>query len=374
MNRGGLLGDILSADDVARMQAASEAKDDNFVRLMDTLGMDRRKDFRFVDLSGVDFTNCDLRGFDFSGSDLRGTSGRNVTWDETTIFTGADVDRSLFSYDLARQEIVARLPELGLEYAKIRRAYWTDQSIWVMDTLKGGVKNAAERQALAMALYFDATDAVVRNTILQYLIMGTWAREARLDFLMRIMTDRATSVDAVVAALRLFGKTLRDDEQVATLLVSVAEDERTDRAVKREAVSAALENRFILRHHQQVLRLIRDMGDTDLENRYIRAFARSLGVDYLTVVSEGKPQGGLTFGDVVDLERVRLITNSIWRARQSQIAHKNSPERYFFADLRQREDFLPRVVHLLKDLKDRGLQLKLDLANVIQERLDEIAV
>lgn len=370
MNRGGLLGDVLTADDLACMQAVSEAKDDNFVRLIDTLGMDRRKDLRFVDLSGVDFTNCDLRGFDFTGSDLRGTSGRNVTWDETTIFTGADVDRSVFSYDLARQEIVTRLPELGREYARIRRAYWTDQSIWVMDTLKSGIKNAAERQALAMELYFDATDDVVRNTILQYLIMGTTAREARLDFLMRIMTDRETSIAAVMSALRLFGKTLRDDDQVATLLVAVAEDERTDPAVKQEAIRAALENRFILKHHRQVLRQIRDMGETDLENRYIRAFARSLGQDYLTVVSEGRPQGGLTFRDVIDLERVRGIAYSIWRARQSQVAHRNAPEKFFFADLRHREDFLPRIVHLLKDMKDRGLQLKLDLANVNQKSIE----
>lgn len=373
MNRDGLLGDILNGDDLTRLHALAESEDDNFVRMIDALGMDRRRHFRFVDLSGVDFTDCDLRGFDFTGADLRGASGRNVSWDDTTIFTGADIDRSLFAYDLARQDIIARNPELGLEYAKVKRAYWTDQALWVMDTLGGDAKNPVERQALAMALYFDATDAVVRNTILQYIIMGTTAREARMAFLMRIMTDRETSVDAIVSALRLYGKILRDDQEVAALLVAIAEDERTDRAVKIEALRAVLENRFALKHNRPILMLIREIGDTDLENRYIRAFARAFGVDHLTVVTEGRPQGGLTFGDVIDLERAREIATSIWRARQSQTAHRNLPERYFFADLRHREDFLPRVVQTLRDLKARGLQLKLDLAGFGAKEVEEFA-
>lgn len=359
MSRAGSLGDLLNSDDVKRLEAVDKAQGDNFIQLINLLGLDRRIDLKHRDFSGVDFSDCDLRGCDFSGSDLRGTTGRNVIWDETTILTSADLDRSVFAREPKRPDIAYRLPELGREYARIRRAYWTDQAMWAMDSLKENIKNPVERQALAMALYFDATDGFVRNTILQFVIFGG-DKEARLEFLNKIMTDPAISAEALASALQTFGRILRQDEQVAVTLLEVAEDAATLPAVAKEAVRAALQNRFILRHNRRVYGLVHESRDPELENLYIRAFASAIGVDHATAVSEGRPLGGVTFGETVTLERVRDIALNIWRTKQ---AVENGPRqewRPIYRGIKEREDFAPTTMRLLNELVENGLRLKLD--------------
>jgi len=359
MTRGGALADILTADDIVRLEAVEEAEDDNFIQLIEMMGLDRGIDLRHRDFSGVDFSECDLRGCDFTGSDLRGTTGRNVIWDETTILTSADLDSSMFVSEPKRLDIMQRLPDLGQEYTRIKRAHWTDQAMWAMDSLKVGIKNPIERQALAMALYFDATDGFVRNTILQYVIFNT-DKEARLEFLNTIMTDREAPTEAVAGALQTFGRILRQDEQIAIALLGIAEDANTSRTIAREAVRAALGNRFILKHNRRVYRLVQDSTDPELENLYIRAFAAAIGVDHAIAVSEGRPQGGVTFGETVTMQRVREIALNIWRTRQSVEAAPRKEWRPIFRDINERSDFEPHVMKLLNELVEKGLRLRLD--------------
>lgn len=372
MLRGGLLEDVLTQEDRGKAQAVVAASDENFMNLAETVGLDRRRDLRHIDLSYVDFSDCDLRGCDFTGSDLRGTTGSNVVWDATTIFTDADVERSLFAYELSKREIIARLPELGREYAKIRRAYWSDQTLWVMDSLLDGVKNQAERQALAMALYFDAKDAIVRSTILQYLVFGSAGRESRIEFLIRLITDRSAPKDAVISAIRLFGQLLRDDLDVIGMLLDLAEGGWPDMQIRREAMLAALRNRYMLTHNRRILRLIRTLDDPGLENVYIRAFARAFGLDHYTAVSEGRPYGGLDFRQVIDLERLREIALNTWRARQSELTSELIVRGSIFPTIKHRADFLPHIIRLLKELVENGVDLKLDLTGAAEfEEVDE---
>ncbi|CAM5763595.1 pentapeptide repeat-containing protein [Bosea minatitlanensis] len=361
MNRGGPLSDLLTADDLDRLEAVEEVDDDNFIRLIERLGLDRRVDLRYRDFSGVDFSDCDLRGCDFTGADLRGATGRNVEWDDTTILTAADLDRSMFVVEPKRPDIVQRLPELGKEYARIKRAYWTDQAMWVMDSLKEGIKNPIERQALAMSLYFDATDGFVRNTILQFVIHGS-GREARLEFLNKIMTNRQIPPGTIASALQTFGRVLRQDDQIAVALLGIAEDPGTPPAIVKEAVRAALRNRYILKHNRRVYRLVRAGQDTELENLYIRAFAAAIGVDHATAVSEGRAQGGVSFGEKVTMERVREIALNVWRTKQSVEAGPRHEWRPIFRDIGSRLEFEPYVMRLLSELVEKGLKLNLDFA------------
>lgn len=362
MNRGGPLSDLLGDDDIKRMEAVERLQGDNFIRLIDLLGLDRKVDLRHRDFSGVDFSDCDLRGCDFTGSDLRGTTGRNAIWDDTTILASADLDRSMFGPQPAKREnLTVRLPELGVEYNRIKRAYWSDQAIWAMDSLKGGIKNPIERQALAIALYFDATDQVVRNTILQYVLFST-GKEARLEFLNKIMTDVGTSADAIAGALQIFGRALRNDEEVVPVLLGIAEDPASSYGAVREAVQAALGNRYVLKHNGRAYRLVREIGDVGLENLYIRAFAGAVGVDHLTAVSEGRPRGGVNFKETIDAERIKGIALNIWRAKQTQEATVPKISwKPILGDIRGRDDIGPRVVQLLNELIQKGLPLNLDL-------------
>lgn len=85
-----------SEEDTEAMKAVSDADTDNFVELLRIAGLDPYRDLTCANLTGVDFSNCDVRGFDFTNSDLTGSTGINVIWDETTIFTGATVAGSVF--------------------------------------------------------------------------------------------------------------------------------------------------------------------------------------------------------------------------------------------------------------------------------------
>ncbi|MBS7740298.1 MULTISPECIES: pentapeptide repeat-containing protein [unclassified Chelatococcus] len=358
-----MLSELLTAEDISRMEAVDVADTDNFIQLIEILNLDRGVDLRHRDFSGVDFSDCDLRGCDFTGSDLRGSSGRNVVWDETTILTSAEVDRSMFANEPLRLDIAQRLPELGKEYARIKKAYWIDQAMWAMDSLKQGIKNPVERQALAMSLYFDASDGFVRNTILQYVIFGT-AKEARLEFFHAMMADRTISTDALANALHTFGRILRNDEQIVLPLLGIAEDANTAPALAKAAVRAALRNRFVLRHNRRAYRLVLESRDPELENLYIRAFAGAVGVDHATAVSEGRRQGGVIFSETIGLTRVREIASNIWRARQAAEADPMRSERLIFKGFKNRDEFEPRVLQLLNELIEKGLRLNLCVTEV----------
>lgn len=65
----------------------------NFVALVRLAGMDPARSFRFMDLSGVDFSRQDLRGFDFTGASLKGCKFKNSRI-AGTVFDQAEVDHA----------------------------------------------------------------------------------------------------------------------------------------------------------------------------------------------------------------------------------------------------------------------------------------
>jgi hypothetical protein len=46
----------------------------DFLKLVEISGLNPSKDFRFTNLSGVDFSDCDLSGFDFTGASIEGAT------------------------------------------------------------------------------------------------------------------------------------------------------------------------------------------------------------------------------------------------------------------------------------------------------------
>jgi hypothetical protein len=366
MFKGGLLEDILTVSDREKARSVVAAPDDNFIKLVDALGLDRRRDLRHVDLSGVDFSDCDLRGCDFTGSDLRGAMGSNVVWDETTVLSGANVDRSLFSQALTKRDIALRFPELGREYVRLVKSYWTDQTLWVMDALAEKRKNQAERQALAMALYFEAKDGIVRKTILEFLVFGKGDRNARIDFLAHLINLPAQPVDATVSSVAMLGQLLKSDPDGALMLVGIAESQHRPARVRAAALRALLQNDHVLKHNRRAFRLVQEVKDRDFENLYIRAFARHLSVDHLAVASGGLPFGGLNFQEFVTSGMVSDFAKRIWRARENEI--RSTGHARTFRETAHAHEVIARVFQIIVDLVERGVDLKLvpDLAEAVE--------
>src|SRR5271165_7077689 len=75
----------LATDVEAAERRIDEAKNENFVELVEIAGLDPKRHLRFADWSGVDFMGCYLRGFDFTAARLNGCR-----------FDGARIDGARF--------------------------------------------------------------------------------------------------------------------------------------------------------------------------------------------------------------------------------------------------------------------------------------
>jgi len=118
-----LSGDILPIG-VTDLAAQFLLFDDrNFIAQARFLGLDLKRDFRHSDLSGVDFTDCDLRGYDFSGSDLRGATGVDVKWDGSTVLANAQIDDSLFEYEVTKRRFFEANASSSREVSSLSRAF-----------------------------------------------------------------------------------------------------------------------------------------------------------------------------------------------------------------------------------------------------------
>jgi len=85
--------------EIAGLRQVREAKSQSFSSLVKLAGLDKASDFRFADLTGVDFSQSDLSGFDFTGADLRGADlSRAITIStifDDAILTGGQLERPL---------------------------------------------------------------------------------------------------------------------------------------------------------------------------------------------------------------------------------------------------------------------------------------
>jgi hypothetical protein len=84
---------MLSADELASIDAITRHEDRQFDHLVRMAGLDPKTDLRFANLRLVDFRGADIRGFDFSGADLRYSTKDQLTLiDDTTKFDDAIID------------------------------------------------------------------------------------------------------------------------------------------------------------------------------------------------------------------------------------------------------------------------------------------
>jgi uncharacterized protein YjbI with pentapeptide repeats len=89
----------ISDTDLKKIDSFIDHRGLNFNEQTKFLGFNPKRDFRFADLTNVDFSQSDLRGHDFTGADLRGAIALGgAEWDETTVLTDADVESSIFAH------------------------------------------------------------------------------------------------------------------------------------------------------------------------------------------------------------------------------------------------------------------------------------
>lgn len=81
---------LLDDDDRRKIGAVLEAESATFSILTAVAGLNPEHDFRFANLSGVNFSGADLRNYDFTGANLSFTRWKGAIWDHSTIVVNAD--------------------------------------------------------------------------------------------------------------------------------------------------------------------------------------------------------------------------------------------------------------------------------------------
>lgn len=359
----GLLADGLADADVERLERVWGATDTNFVKLAELAGLDRSSAWRYLNLSGTDFTDCDLRGFDFTGADLSGCTGSNVIVDATTILDGAELDASIFELGAAAARIFEVHPELQREYRRIKGSYWTEQHNWVCDILSRKLAHPEARRTLALALYFDTKDGFVRRTILSWMVYRSGDFNEALGFLVRFLSEPGQDDEAIASAIIFLGSRYRRNEHAASLLFSIAEDPKRSLLIRTAAATAVLGNETTIRNLSRASALARDLESRTLDNMYIRMIAKQISQFHLLVVGEGKPRGGINFQDPIDEPALFRIVSGVWSARK-----EDEPRRVTTAfDAATLAELVPLVADCLRDLRNRGLRIRIEFDDTIVE-------
>jgi UDP-3-O-[3-hydroxymyristoyl] N-acetylglucosamine deacetylase len=119
----------LSVEDRLHIKMVLGSSSDTFSVLAGIADLDPAGDFRFLDLSGVDFSGSDLRGFDFTGANLARTNWTDAIYDDTTIVRDALMDSAI-----------------GFVFRKLR----PENSTPALRHLKKGIYQATLRSAVSI--------------------------------------------------------------------------------------------------------------------------------------------------------------------------------------------------------------------------------
>lgn len=355
------LDELLTCADRALLEAVLDTDETNFVQLGKMLNLNKKTAWQFLNLSGSDFSNCDLRGFNFTGADLRGCTGANIIIDATTVFDDAQVDASVFALSVATARIFADHPDLKKEYSRIKSAYWTDQHNWVVDALTKPARNAEVRRALATSLFFDTKDPVVRNTIMQFIVLQPGDMTARVGFLARFLSEKADEAETAIQMIRICGRFFRQNQHVLLLLMAFAENEQKPGPARWFALHTALGFSNAYRYLPRAWPLVQMWNDAELENRFIRALASQWGREFELVASGGRTSGGVNLRTAIDLEELLIIVGGIWSALEEEMAESHSKTTRWFSGVRSRNELVMPVVEILEAFNKRGVNIPLAL-------------
>lgn len=305
MKDSAFLSADVSTSDKERMLLLIEHESTNFVKLVDALGLDRATQFRHVDLSFVNFDNCDLRGFDFTGSCLKGATGRNVNWDDSTIFEGAELDASIF--DESPVFVLDHpLPESFL------RQHWTDQIIW-MDSLRTNSDDYREDARKLLFVFLRSSDPFVRRTAMNLL-----SKYVPNKTLIEIIDDtifQQDEKDLVGAAFKLLARIYRESPLAVTKLA-------LGQLAGRWATESAIFLGRILprdRRLRHLVELISRHESQVVRRRFISALAERDGAATLFAIREPLTGDVFDFGSMIRLETLDIITRAVIRKRHEAL-------------------------------------------------------
>jgi len=214
----------------------------NFNERVKFLGLDPTNDFRFSDLSGVDFSGANLCGFDFTGADLRGATGANVQWDRTTILKDTDTGDSLFAFRLQHEKFdkfLAENPEVAKTFERLREA---NAQLEERVRQRTREMTSANRRLAAQWARLQRANALKREilgTVPHVMRNSLSVIIGRAEILERILSDPDHTVENAQAQIKhIHSAADRLTEMVESFIADAMVDAR-DITIRREPVDLA---------------------------------------------------------------------------------------------------------------------------------------
>ena len=246
-------------------EALLEEDSTNFARLVKSARLTPSRDLVGCDFSDVDFTDSDLRGFNFSNCDLRGSYGSNFVFDETTIFDGANIESSVFSYYQSLTEFSDDY-ELEKKYAKLRSQNWIGLCQWIANNVHIAV--AEQNKRMAIRLFFEVRDLSVKTDILLRLKFLFNNLDDYRKFIVNIIIREPYDHKAVSAAMRVASSIIGSDQFIYKMILSHAK--RSDRAVQSAITYGLMRSNFLRVYHDRVKDILDVNSNRELRIYYLR--------------------------------------------------------------------------------------------------------
>jgi hypothetical protein len=284
----------LSIIDLATEFVYSE--ETNFVAQAEFLNLDPTSDFRYADLSCVDFSYSNICGFDFTGSDLRGATGVNVEWDNTTILKYANTADSLFSHRLSRDRFFAENPLVGEEVQRLTGERWTGQILGVERLLSSKNKDDSAIR-IAGAVFDEVNDITVRSNILFFMKRAIDSPGEYRNFLYNIFACHGGEAKIIRSAMRALRALYPHDIGAFNLMTRYLN--HCDVDISTEALNGVLASRHLSGILHKVQTLLSGPEREYQRRLFLGRLARMAGNDYMQATSDPRVNNYLDYMEVI---------------------------------------------------------------------------
>lgn len=327
--------DLLTSDVIPEkeLRAAVDAVSNcssHFVELTRTLGLDKKNDFRHSNLRQVDFSYSDIRGFDFSGADLRFAHGVDVTLDETTILTGADMSGSFLAKLARERDTMANVPKANRFYEMLRHSDTAVVSKWLearylegQDTHKVFREMTPEvASTLCQRLLTDDIELSKRMTMFYFLKKFAGTIDELREIVLEILALHIEKESVIRSFIKVSGELLITDPIVSKSVLGLCLDKREN--IREAAFTALAESKFFQRNIDELESTFFSDANSHLRKKLLRSAAFKLGLNHILSINYFGKGRELEIEEVTDYSEL-LIPECIEQVVKSQRHRREYP-------------------------------------------------
>jgi len=340
MKTEGFFTDYVDECVVRRIDEAITANIKNFNELTRALGLNPSWDFRYADLSNVDFSSSDLRGHNFTGANLTGSFGIAVDWDLTTILDSASLSNSLFQSEIMDQQLFKSDQKADKEYKLLSKQYWMDQILRIGENL--AADKDSKYKAFARRLVRESDSRVIRSSTLIALQSVFSETEQNFSFLVGLLSKKDVDSSTVRWVLQLMSDLFIQVRTSADIMVSFTDFNHRD--VRLQAYNGILNSPYLKEYTAQLLTSIGSESDSGIRKIFLDIIVIRFYPSYSCIVSDrdrivSHPKRTLDFRDPISRETIRDISTRLFYKSKSNVGRIEDLENLLFEALVELKNF-----------------------------------